>query len=138
MNLLGMGIGSIVESVGKVAGDLITTDKEREQLAIENRKLDQAGDMAQVEINKVEAASTSTFVAGWRPGAGWVCVAGFAYQAVVHPLLMWAWQTAIALGGLPAGATPPPPLDVSSLEVLLYGLLGLGVYRTAERMKGKA
>jgi len=30
-----IGIGSIIEGVGKVAGDLITTDKEKLQMAIE-------------------------------------------------------------------------------------------------------
>jgi len=57
-----IGIGSIIEGVGKVAGDLITTDKERLQMALEDRKLDleqaridQATDLAQVEVNKIEA-----------------------------------------------------------------------------------
>jgi hypothetical protein len=53
MNIL--GIGTIIDSVGKIAGDLITTDKERLQMALEDRKLDleaakigQAGDLAQI------------------------------------------------------------------------------------------
>ena len=31
----------------------------------------------QLEVNKVEAASKSMFVAGWRPFIGWVCGIGF-------------------------------------------------------------
>ena len=96
MNIL--GIGSVIESVGKVAGDLITTDKERLQMALEERKLDleaakiaQAGDLAQIEVNKVEAVSSSIFVAGWRPAIGWVGVAAMAYQFLAYPLLIWVW-----------------------------------------------
>ena len=29
--------------------------------------------MAQVEVNKQEAAHKSLFVAGWRPAIGWIC-----------------------------------------------------------------
>ena len=61
-----LGVGAIIESVGKVAGDLITTEKERRQLDLEEKKIDQATDLAQIEVNKVEAASSSVFVAGWR------------------------------------------------------------------------
>ena len=81
MNLL--GLGGIIESVGKIAGDLITTDKEKMQMEIENRKLDleekkidQAVNLAQIDVNKAEAQNSNLFVSGWRPGIGWVC--GFA------------------------------------------------------------
>ena len=30
-------------------------------------------DRNQTEINKIEAASSSIFVAGWRPFIGWIC-----------------------------------------------------------------
>ena len=34
-----LAVGSIIEAVGKVAGDLITTDKERMEMEVEQRKL---------------------------------------------------------------------------------------------------
>ena len=37
MNLL--GIGTVIESVGKIAGDLITTDEERLELELRERDL---------------------------------------------------------------------------------------------------
>ena len=77
-----LGVGAIIESVGKVAGDLITTEKERRQLDLEEKKIDQATDLAQIEVNKVEAASSSVFVAGWRPAIGWIGAAALAYQLV--------------------------------------------------------
>ena len=77
-----LAVGSIIEAVGKVAGDLITTDKVKMEMEIEQRKLDleekridQATDLAQIEVNKIEAASSSVFVSGWRPAIGWIGVA---------------------------------------------------------------
>ena len=89
-----LGVGSIIEAVGKVAGDLITTDKEKMEMEVEQRKLDleekridQATDLAQIEVNKIEAASSSVFVSGWRPAIGWIGVAAMGYQFLLYPLI---------------------------------------------------
>lgn len=92
-------------------------------------EVDLALAIGQMEINKVEAASPDLFRGGWRPGAGWVCVAGLAYQFLAQPLLEWA-------SGINHWAAPPD-LDLEQLLGLLAGLLGLGAYRTVERIKGK-
>lgn len=136
MNLL--GIGTVIESVGKVASDLITTDKERIQLELEGRRIDQATDLAQMEVNKVEAASSSVFVAGWRPAIGWIGAAAMAYQFVLYPLMVWAWTWAQAEGHVPAGVVPPPMLDTEALWVILSGMLGIAGMRTWEKGKGVA
>lgn len=136
MNLL--GIGTVIESVGKVASDLITTDKERIQLELEGRKIDQATDLAQMEVNKVEAASSSVFVAGWRPAIGWVGAAAMAYQFLLYPMLVWAWTWAQAEGYVPAEVKPPPMLDTEALWVILSGMLGIAGMRTWEKGKGVA
>ena len=54
MNLL--GIGSVIESVGKVASDLITTDKERLELVLRAKELDQAIDLAQIDASDRNSA----------------------------------------------------------------------------------
>jgi hypothetical protein len=136
MNIL--GIGTVIESVGKVAGDLITTDKERMQLELEGRRIDQATDLAQMEVNKVEAASSSTFVAGWRPAIGWVGAAAMAYQFLLYPMLVWAWTWAQAEGHVPATVKPPPMLDTEALWVILSGMLGIAGMRSWEKGKGVA
>jgi hypothetical protein len=84
----------------------------------------------QLEVNKIEAASTDRFVAGWRPAVGWVCVAGLTYQYLGQPLLTWlsGW------GQIPA----PPTLAMGDLMVLLTGMLGLGGLRSLEKVKGVA
>ena len=140
-----MGIGSIIEGVGKVAGDLITTDKERLQMALEERKLDleekkvdQATDLAQVDINKIEAASSSLFVSGWRPAVGWVGVLGLSYQFLGYPMMQWIWSFLQGIDIIPNGLNAPPNLDVEQLLVLLSGLLGFGGMRSFEKHKGVA
>lgn len=85
MNFL--GIGSVIESVGKVADDLITTDKERMEMALREKEIDQRTDLAQIGVNNTEAAHTSVFVAGWRPAIGWVGAAAMTYQFILYPLL---------------------------------------------------
>lgn len=136
MNIL--GIGSMIESVGKVAGDLITTDKERMQLELEGRKLDQAIDLAQIEVNKSEAAHSSVFVAGWRPAIGWIGAAAMAYQFLLYPLMLWVWTYLQGMGWIPKELTPPPVLDADQLWVILSGILGIAGMRSFEKTKGVA
>ena len=133
-----LGIGAIIESVGKVAGDLITTEKERRQLDLEEKKIDQATDLAQIEVNKVEAASSSVFVAGWRPAIGWIGAAALAYQFLAYPLFLWVWTYLQGTGWIPATLQPPPVLKADELWVILSGILGIAGMRSFEKTKGVA
>lgn len=84
----------------------------------------------QIKVNAVEASSSSLFVSGGRPAAMWVCVSGLAYTFLLQPLLTWG----SSIGKFPA----PPPIDTTLLLQLLFGMLGLGALRTAEKFKGVA
>lgn len=83
----------------------------------------------QLQVNLAEAASRSTFVAGWRPFIGWISGAGLGYEFLLRPLLTYA--TACFGGHFVA-----PDLDMSSLNQLLFGMLGLASMRTVEKIKG--
>ena len=140
-----IGIGSIIEGVGKVADSLYTTDKERLEMALEDRKLDleqaridQATDLAQVDVNKIEAENPNLFVSGWRPAVGWVGVLGLAYQFIGYPLMQWGWSFLQGVDIIPKGLTPPPDLQTDQLMVLLSGLLGFGGMRSFEKSRGVA
>ena len=133
-----LGVGAIIESVGKVAGDLITTEKERRQLDLEEKKIDQATDLAQIEVNKVEAASSSVFVAGWRPAIGWIGAAAMAYQFLLYPMFLWVWTYLQGTGWIPKELQPPKPLDADQLWVILSGILGIAGMRSFEKTKGVA
>jgi len=134
MNLL--GIGEIIGGVGKIADDLITTDKERLTLALEEKKIEAGLIQSQIEVNKAEAQHASVFVAGWRPFIGWVGGFGMAYQFLLYPLLTWVWPILIARGTLPAGTTIPPVLDGDVLFAMVSGLLGIAGMRSFDKMKG--
>ena len=83
--------------------------------------------LAQLDINKAEAANPNIFVSGGRPAAIWVCVAGLAYT-VAYPLLTWGAQS-FGLHAIPA-------LDTAVLQYLLGTLLGVGAMRSYDKVKG--
>ena len=112
----------------------IPDETERQKLAHEIATLAQKqaheNAMAQIEVNKVEAASNSLFKGGWRPFIGWVCGTAFAYHFVLQPLLIFV----MTYLGHPVPALPE--FDMASLMTVLGGLLGLGGLRTFEKYKG--
>ena len=119
-----LGIG------GKLIDKLIPDPAARDAARLELLKLQQSGELAamlaQTEINKVEAASASVFVAGWRPAIGWVCALAMGYQYLARPFLV-AYHPALAFPGLD-----------DNLWQLLAGMLGLGGLRTFEKINGVA
>ena len=88
--------------------------------------------LGQMAINQEEAKDPSLFKSGWRPAVGWLCVAGFAYMTILRPVLPWL----LTVAGVQV--PPLPAIDTAEIGALLFGLLGLGGMRTAERIKGKA
>lgn len=136
MNIL--AIGTVIESVGKIAGDLITTDKERLEMALREKELDQRLDIAQIGVNQAEAQHSSIFVAGWRPAIGWVGVAAMAYQFLLYPIMLWAWTWMQGMGWIPTDLAPPPVLDADQLWVILSGILGIAGMRSFEKARGVA
>jgi len=85
---------------------------------------------SQAEINQVEAASPNLFTSGWRPCVGWVCATAFAWQFVGQPFFSFFYALAYKQ---PA---PVVALDHDALNTVLFGLLGLGGFRTWEKIKG--
>lgn len=119
-----LGIG------GKLIDKLIPDPAARDAARFELLKLQQSGELAamlaQTETNKVEAASSSVFVAGWRPAIGWVCALAMGYQYLLRPFLV-AFNPVLAFPGLD-----------DNLWQLLAGMLGLGGLRTFEKVNGVA
>lgn len=128
-------VSALFEIGGKVLDRVLPDPAQQAAAKLELMKLQQNGELAQIvgqmEINKVEAASSSVFVSGWRPGIGWVCGAGFAVQFVIGPLAEWG----STLAGHPVKF---PTMDTGTMMPLLLGMLGLGGLRTAEKLQDKA
>jgi hypothetical protein len=85
----------------------------------------------QMDINKAEAASSSAFVARWRPFIGWVCGAGCAWNWIGLPVASFG----LSMLGYKVGVYPA---DLSEMMPLLLGMLGIGGLRTIEKVKGVA
>lgn len=85
----------------------------------------------QLDANVAEAASPSLFVAGWRPFIGWVCGAACAWNWIglaVAKFVMAAFDHPVTLA----------PADLAEMWPLLMGMLGLGAFRTVEKIRGVA
>ena len=133
----------ILEGVSQIADDLITTDEERAKLALEDRKIDAQMQQGQIEVNKVEAAHASLFVAGWRPAVGWVCAVALAMMYIPKALVitvMWAVFCGSIMSTWVIG-TPPPVIpefpDVGAMDIigLLLALLGMAGIRSFDKAK---
>lgn len=86
--------------------------------------------LAQLEVNRAEAATGSLFVGGWRPAVGWVCVATMALNFILTPML----------GPVVEAYTPivMAPLAMGEMMPILLGMLGLTAARTYEKQQGVA
>ncbi len=82
---------------------------------------------SQLEVNKVEAASKTMFVAGWRPAVGWVTVTGMASNYILIPM----GNFVLAVSGSDIFI---PLLQMSEMMPVLLGMLGLGSMRTFEKI----
>lgn len=133
-----MALSFIKELVGPVSGlvsEFIEDKDERNRLAHEiatlAEKQHHAEVMAQVEVNKTEAAHKSLFVAGWRPAIGWICGLGMFSNFIIVPMTNFV----LALTGSPIVV---PLIDLQTMLPVLLGMLGLGGMRSYEKAKGIA
>ena len=83
----------------------------------------------QSEVNKVEAANSNVFVAGWRPAIGWTCALAFMFMYVVAPLATW-------VAAFFNHIVPIPQFDTNALMSLTTGMLGLGAMRSFDKKQG--
>ncbi|MGL4261671.1 MAG: 3TM-type holin [Afipia sp.] len=133
MNILGaMGIGEVIKSVGQIADDLTTSDKERMQADLDAYKAETERMGGQVEINKIEAANSSLFVSGGRPFVVWVCAFALAYASVIEPMARFVAKVGFGYDG------DFPIINTDLTMQVLVGVLGLGAYRSFEKVKGVA
>jgi len=88
--------------------------------------------LAQIAVDQVEASSTNWFVSGARPAALWIGVIGLGYAAILEPVARFIGTVIYKYSGA------YPVLDTNITMQLLFGLLGLGAYRTVEKVQGVA
>jgi len=131
---------AIVPMIGNVLDKFLKTKQEKAQallqIEMEFRKQETSlieafvkSDVAQAEINKLEAQSHSFFKSGWRPCLAWCCVIGFMWN-IFLPAISWGLNL--------IGITTPliPNIGGEILVSMTFGILGLGAYRTYEKKTG--
>ena len=127
-------IASLIGPVSSILDTVVPDANEKARLAHEIATMsDQHAQqlaLAQVEVNKAEAASNSLFKGGWRPFVGWVCGVALLYHFILSPLILFG----VTMIGI--NIPPIPEFDMGSLMTVLMGMLGLGGLRTYEKQKG--
>jgi hypothetical protein len=133
----------ILLAFGKTLIERVFPDPAAQAAAqLELARLAQTGELAhlaadtdlakgQLQINAAEATSANLFVSGWRPAIGWTCGAAFAYVSIVEPLARFVATMSGYSGAFPL-------IDTNITLQVLMGLLGLGAFRTIEKLKDKA
>lgn len=104
------------------------------QQAGEFKELEQKFELAkaQIEVNQAEATSSSVFVAGARPFVMWVCGFAMAYVSVIEPIARFIAVVTFHYAG------QFPVIDTDLTLQVLFGILGLGAFRSVEKIKGAA
>lgn len=87
------------------------------------------GMLAQIDVNKVEAAHRSIFVAGWRPCIGWVGAISIAWHFILQPITIFF----LGVFDLPYDL---PAFDMDAMLTIIMGMLGIGGMRSFEKFKG--
>ena len=119
-------LGSLVQPVTGLLDKFIEDKDQKNQLAHEISTMAErhAQELAkgQLDVNKVEAAHKSLFVAGWRPAIGWVCALGLFYNVILANIIgIWV---------------DVPEIDTTLLVPVMMGMLGLGAMRSYEKVQG--
>ena len=119
-------LDKLIQPVSKLLDKFIPDADEKQKIAHEiatmsERHIHEIA-KAQIEVNREEAKG-NWFQSSWRPATAWVCVAGFAINFLISPLLA------------PFGINIPQA-DTSGMLPILMGRLGLGSMRSFERIKG--
>ncbi len=125
--------GDLLSLIGK-----FVTDKDKAaELSAQITTLQVQADAAQTDVDKVEAASTNWFVAGWRPFLGWslvLCVDLYFIPKFIVASIVYA-HDCWAAGGL---AGYPQDIGITDVIGLLTILLGHTWGRTLEKSLGVA
>lgn len=137
------GGGPLTDAVGGAINRIVDLIPDKEKAAQAQRDLETSIFAASVkaqsdqrDINKIEAASPSMFIGGWRPGLGWMCVTAMSlYYLPKFALGALFWTHDVWIAG---HILPYPDLGIADISGLVATLLGMGGYRTIEHLSGKA
>ena len=129
MGLLNSLIGPATELAGKFIQDKDKAAQLAHELATMSEKIASEQALAQLEVNKAEAASGSLFKGGWRPSIGWICGLALFWSFIFQPFLVFF----LLVFGV--DLPPLPEVGTADLMPILLGMLGLGGLRSYEKVQ---
>jgi hypothetical protein len=122
MSILASLVGPVTGLLDKFIEDKDTKNALAHEIATMSEKHAQELAKGQLDVNKVEAAHKSLFVAGWRPFVGLICGIGLLYNILISQVLGIWFEV--------------PEVDPTLLTPILMGMLGMGAMRSYEKTKG--
>jgi len=136
LGVINVDAGSILGGIGTLAKDIreaitgkgITDPNKQAEVLLKVQELENAANQGSIDIAKIEAASTKTFIAGARPFIMWICGGAMGWNFFVGPMFAW-------IADLCGRHTPIPVMDLSVMMPVLLTMLGFGGYRTFEKIK---
>lgn len=133
--IVNVDVGGVVDGLFKGLDNLFTSDEEREQAKLRLQVELQKPHMQQAMISLAEANHPNWFVAGWRPGIGWVCAMCLLYHWLLKDI---AKMIMVSVGMDAEVIALLPKIDGTAITGLVMALLGMGGLRTYEKMQGRA
>jgi len=138
-----LGLAGLAEQGLKIVNKFVKDPTAVMKHELELKRLEADGDesklqayvsqlMGQIEINKIEAASSSLFKSGWRPAVGWVCALSFDYKFIIQQFLVLV----ILLVKPEFDISMLPVIEWTELSAVLFGMLGLSHHRSKDKNKG--
>ena len=129
MGLLDTLIGPVTSIIDKIIPDKDQAAKLAHEIATMSEKMANEQMLAQLEVNKAEAASGSLFKGGWRPAIGWICGLALFWSFILQPFLVFF----LLVFGV--DLPPLPEIGTADLMPILLGMLGLGGLRSYEKVQ---
>lgn len=138
----GEGIKTALDGAGGFLKDIrIAVTGKDPELAGKVQAAIEKIDAAQSAVNAAEAASSSLFVAGWRPAIGWVCALSLALYyplRVIMGMFMWVKLAWAMIHSAAPGLPPMPEVGMGDIIGLVMSLLGMSGIRAFEKKEGVA
>lgn len=122
-------VGTVID---RLIPDKVAAEKAKLEMAAVLQTQEFQLQIEQIKVNANEANSTNWFVAGARPAILWTCGFALAYASVLEPIARFVSKVVFGYDG------DFPVLDSNLTMQVLFGILGLGAYRTFEKKEGVA
>lgn len=119
-------IDKLIDPVSKIVNKFIKDKDLQAKLDHELQTLFHERNLAQIELLKEDAKSSSAFQKNWRPAVGWICALAMAYHFILHPIIL----TILTATGY---VVELPDFDFAQLSTILMAMLGMSSLRSYDK-----